>query len=133
LQAMKVLIDGVTDEGPTHEEVQFWFAVRHLEEGKLASLPSSCSSGSSFLNHVELQNGCLSLGHANLFIPSIPLEVQQLMRLPVPLTRRNFVPILNLQWKCTSTGLITAHVRIHRSTCLRVLTLQNSRNSNTVC
>ena len=27
-------------------------------------------SGSSHLNRVELQNGCLSLGHANLFIPS---------------------------------------------------------------
>ncbi len=26
---------------------------------------SSRSSGSSYLNHVELQNGCLSLGHAN--------------------------------------------------------------------
>ena len=96
MQAMKVLVDGATDEGPAHEEVQFWFAAHHLEEGKLASLLSSRSSESSFLNHVELQNGCLSLGHANLFIPSIPLEVQQLMRLPVPLSRRNFVPILNL-------------------------------------
>ena len=28
------------------------------------------SSGSSFLNSVELQNGCLSRGHSNLFIPS---------------------------------------------------------------
>ena len=28
------------------------------------------SSGSSYLNRVELQNGCLSLGHAGLFIPS---------------------------------------------------------------
>ena len=28
------------------------------------------SSGSSFLNRVELQNGCLSRGHSNLFIPS---------------------------------------------------------------
>ena len=27
-------------------------------------------SGSSFLNRVELQNGCLSLGHSNTFIPS---------------------------------------------------------------
>ena len=28
------------------------------------------SSSSSFLNRVELQNGCLSRGHSNLFIPS---------------------------------------------------------------
>ena len=27
-------------------------------------------SGSSYLNRVELQDGCLSLGHANTFIPS---------------------------------------------------------------
>ena len=31
---------------------------------------STRSSGSSYKNRVELQNGCLSLGHANLFIPS---------------------------------------------------------------
>ena len=28
------------------------------------------SSGSSYKNRVELQNGCLALAHANLFIPS---------------------------------------------------------------
>ena len=28
------------------------------------------SSGSSYRNRVELQNGCFALGHANLFIPS---------------------------------------------------------------
>ena len=61
-------VDGATDEGPAHEEVQFWFTVRHLEEGRMASLLSSRSSGSSYL--VELQNGCLSRGYANLFIPS---------------------------------------------------------------
>ena len=31
---------------------------------------STRSSGSSFKNWVELQNGCLALGHSNLFIPS---------------------------------------------------------------
>ena len=29
-----------------------------------------CSSGASYLNRVELQNGCLAIGHANLFILS---------------------------------------------------------------
>ena len=65
-----VRVDGATDEGPAHEQVQFWFTARHLEEGRMASLLSSRSSGSSYLNRVELQNGCLSRGHANLFIPS---------------------------------------------------------------
>ena len=63
-------VDGATYEGPVHEEVQFWFTASHLEEGKMASLLRSCSSGSSYLNRVELQNGCSSLGHGNLFIPS---------------------------------------------------------------
>ena len=31
---------------------------------------TTCSSGSSYLNYVELQNGCSALGHANTFIPS---------------------------------------------------------------
>ena len=31
---------------------------------------SSGEGRSSYLNRVELQNGCLSLGHANTFIPS---------------------------------------------------------------
>ena len=31
---------------------------------------TSRSSGSSYLNRTELQNGCLSLGHASTFIPS---------------------------------------------------------------
>ena len=34
------------------------------------TLVASHSSGSSYLNRVELQNGCLALAHANLFIPS---------------------------------------------------------------
>ena len=28
------------------------------------------NTGASYLNHVELQNGCLALAHANLFISS---------------------------------------------------------------
>jgi len=34
------------------------------------TLISSHSSGSNYLNRVELQNRCLALGHTNLFIPS---------------------------------------------------------------
>ena len=31
---------------------------------------NSCNSGASYLNRVELQNGCQALAHANLFVPS---------------------------------------------------------------
>ena len=65
-----IRVDGASDEGPVHEEVQFWWTERHYEERKVATLLTSRSSGSSYLNRVELQNGCLSRAHANTFIPS---------------------------------------------------------------
>jgi len=34
------------------------------------TLVTTRSSGSSYLNRVELQNGCLALGHSNTYIPS---------------------------------------------------------------
>ena len=61
---------GATDEEPSHEEVRFWWTARHLTRGNVVTLVSSRSSGCSYLNRVELQNGCLALGHSNLFIPS---------------------------------------------------------------
>lgn len=36
----------------------------------MATLVTTRSSGSSYLNRVELQNGCLSRGHSSTFIPS---------------------------------------------------------------
>ena len=66
-----IRVDGATDEGPSHDEVKFLWAARHLKRGKqLVTLVSSQSSGSSYLNRVELQNSCLALAHSNLFIPS---------------------------------------------------------------
>ena len=65
-----IRVDGAGDEGPAHEEVMFWWTVRHLENGNLVTLLSSRSSGLSYLNRVELQNGCLAQGHSNIFIPS---------------------------------------------------------------
>jgi len=62
-----IRVDGASDEGPSHEEVQFYWTERHIYSRKVATL---VSSGSSYLNRVELQNGCLTLGHANTFIPS---------------------------------------------------------------
>ena len=65
-----VRVDGASDEGPSHEEVQFFWTRDHILNERLATLVTTRSSGSSFLNRVELQNGCLSRGHSNLFIPS---------------------------------------------------------------
>lgn len=65
-----VRVDGASDEGPSHQEVQFWWAEYHLTQGNYITLVSTRSSGSSYLNRVELQNGCLTQAHSNLFIPS---------------------------------------------------------------
>ena len=65
-----IRVDGATDEGPSHHEVQFLWTERHLSLPTKVTLVSTRSSGDSFLNRVELQNGCLARGHSNLFIPS---------------------------------------------------------------
>ena len=67
-----IRVDGASDEGPGHKEVHFYWTAHliHLSKGKIVTLVTSRSSGSSYLNQVELQNGCLSLGHANTSIPS---------------------------------------------------------------
>lgn len=41
-----------------------------LTKAKVATLVTTRSSGSLYLNRAELQNRCLSVGHANIFIPS---------------------------------------------------------------
>ena len=65
-----VRVDGASDEGPSHLEVHYWWTEWHVHNKKIATLVTTRSSGSSYLNRVELQNGCLSRGHANTFIPS---------------------------------------------------------------
>ena len=65
-----IRVDGASDEGPSHEEVQFYWTERHFLKNKLATVITTRSSGSSYKNRVELQNGCLSRGHSNTFIPS---------------------------------------------------------------
>jgi len=65
-----VRVDGGSDEGPMHKEVQFFWTLEHLKNTRLVTLITARSSGSSYLNRVELQNGCLTRGHSNLFIPS---------------------------------------------------------------
>lgn len=63
-------MDGASDEGPGHVEVQFWWTMRHHKKPTFITLVTARNSGASYLNRVELQNGCLALTHANLFIPS---------------------------------------------------------------
>ena len=65
-----IRVEGATDEGPSHHEVQFLWTERHLSLHTKVTLVSTRSSGDSSLNWVELQNGCLTRGHSNLFIPS---------------------------------------------------------------
>ena len=65
-----IRVDGASDEGPSHVEVQLRWAERHMKRPTKVTLVTTRSSGDSFLNRVELQNGCLSRGHSNLFIPS---------------------------------------------------------------
>ena len=62
--------DGANDDVPSHELVQFRWTEWHLRKEKIATLVTAHCSRSSYLNRVELQNGCLSLGLANTFIPS---------------------------------------------------------------
>jgi hypothetical protein len=65
-----IQVDGATDEGPSHLEIQFMWTLRHLSIPTVATIVTIRNSGSSYLNRVELQNGCLALAHSNVFIPS---------------------------------------------------------------
>ena len=49
-----VRVDGRADEGPLHEEVQYWWLGRHLDKGSRATLVTIRSSGSGYGNRVEL-------------------------------------------------------------------------------
>ena len=63
-------MDGSTDEGQSHLEVQFLWTERHISKPTRVTFVTTWCSGDSYLNRTELQNGCLSRGHSNLFIPS---------------------------------------------------------------
>ena len=69
-QIFCVRVDGASDEGPSHKEIQFLWTIHHLESASFTLVVSCRNSGASYLNRVKLQNGCLALGHSNLFIPS---------------------------------------------------------------
>ena len=59
-----VRVDGGADE------VQFLCTERHVARPTKITMVTTRCSGDSYLNRVELQNGCLSKGHRNTFIPS---------------------------------------------------------------
>ena len=63
-------MDGASDEGLSHHKVQFYWTKWHLHREKVATLVTTCNSGASYMNRVELQNGCLTIAHSNIFIPS---------------------------------------------------------------
>ena len=65
-----IRVDGATDEGPGHDEVQFFWSEWHYTPKKVVTFLTARSSGSSYLNRVELQNSCLSHACSNTFIPS---------------------------------------------------------------
>ena len=65
-----IRVDGAMDENPSLAEVQFHWTERHQQQGTICTMVSARYSGGSYLNKVELQNGCLAIGHSNLFIPS---------------------------------------------------------------
>ena len=59
-----IRVDGATDEGPSHAEVQFMWCERHVSKKTKMTLITTRCSGDSYLNRVELQNGCLCRGHS---------------------------------------------------------------------
>ena len=65
-----VRVDGASDEGPPHKEVQFLWTEKHTQEGHAFTAVTTRHSGGSYLNPVELMNGCLAVAHSNCFIPS---------------------------------------------------------------
>ena len=65
-----IRVDGASDEGPSHLEVQFLWTERHLMKKRKVTVVTSRCSGDSYLNRVELQNSHLTKGHSNTFIPS---------------------------------------------------------------
>ena len=65
-----IRVDGANDENPAGLEAQFLWTERHVINGKTCSIVTTRHSGGSYLNRVELQNGCLALAHRHLFIPS---------------------------------------------------------------
>ena len=124
-----IRVDGASDEGSGHELVQYWWTEWHFLQKKVVTLVTTHCSGSSFLNRVELQNGCLSLGHSNTFIPStlggIVVLTNKLGRQMKP----HYEKTSTLQSKPTLVEWMVALVVIQPSSCTRDLNQKNIMQS----
>lgn len=56
-----IRVDGAGDEGSSHHEVQFYWTKRNFLLGMKATIVRTRHSGESYLNRVEMQNGCLAI------------------------------------------------------------------------
>ena len=50
-----VRVDGASDEGPSHTEVQFLWTERHMNRPTKVTLVTTRSSGDSFLNRLNFK------------------------------------------------------------------------------
>lgn len=63
-----ICCDGVYDENLVGLEIQFMWIERYMVFSKICIIVIICYSGGSYLNRVELQNGCLVLVYSYFFI-----------------------------------------------------------------
>lgn len=63
-------VDGAGNGGPSQKEVAFLWAEKHLKQKHKPTCITTRYSGGSYLNEVELMNGCLAVAHSSLYIPS---------------------------------------------------------------
>ena len=70
-----IRVDGPNDEGPSHEEVQYWWTERHILKQKVATIVTTRSIGCSYLNRVELQNhsSCTGFCSGHYLINEAPM------------------------------------------------------------
>ena len=65
-----VRVDGASDKGPSHLEIQFTWTEFHIQmEDELTCVSTRCC-GQCYLNRVKLQSDCEALARSSLFIPS---------------------------------------------------------------
>ena len=120
-----IRVDGVSDELPSHEEVQYWWTEK---KESLAMLVITQSSSCSYFNRVELQNGCLGLGHAHTFISSTLGGNQQTGEIDDEKLRRNMDLAIEVSRvdKCPADTCIHlyrwADASVHVETCDSLLT-----------
>lgn len=106
-----IRVDGASDEAPSHVEVQFLWTEIHISTPTKVTLVTTRYSGDSFLNRVELQNGCLARGHSNLFVPSTLVgSFSSFITRMVLSVQKSTKQICHKQLSSISPGLIRHHV-----------------------